>query len=593
MADLRHLLTGATADFLKKHHALGSFSADKLWDKLTEDERAALAAGVESGTWRLNGRLLHSERDPKREADRAAQALAEGNAMVAVSCGAGWLLDVLPPGIRSLLLIEPSAFVAAAFLLARRYENFAGTITLFADDLSRSEALEEVLPWLQGKNLKKTTIYYHAASLAAHKPLYTRAYERVVALFEKRSVNQATIVKFQQLWNKNIFLNQRVIWSSATLNDLLALAPPSAIVLAGAGPSLSSSFAELREHRERFLLFAADTALVPLNKAGIYPDVVLAADPQWLNHHFAESPDAARSRWLMDPVVCPAIPHRLQQLGAKAAFWNNVFAADGIFRSSDRGDVAHGGSVSTNAFDIAVRWLSARQGDTGRLILVGQDLSFSDRQAHCRGAVLEAAVFNRANRLYTMEQHNLRQMKAMPVLWQKGIRQPQVRTNGKLRIFHDWFEARAADTDKSRVRLINATHDGAYLRGYEHLSLSDALAGLGKESATCAWQVANTGADMRTRAEKLITGLGDVYRITKENAALSRQKKPEPQTIQQLNANDAKLKATGIAREIAGLNAQALILKITEQGEEPDAAQFYSTLSRAAREVRHWARRML
>jgi hypothetical protein len=593
MAELRHLLSDAIANFLEKHHVIGSLSADALMERLSEEERAALAAGVESGVWRLSGRLLHSERDARREAERAAQALAAGNALIAVSCGVGWLLDVLPAGIGSLLLIEPSPFVAAAFLLARRYENFADTITLFADDLARSEALEEVLPWLQGKNLQKTTIYCHAASLAANKPLYTRAFERVGALLEKRSVNQATIVKFQQLWNKNILLNQRVISASATLNDLLALPAPSAIVLAGAGPSLSASFAELKELRNYFVLFAADTALIPLNKAGIYPDVVLAADPQWLNHHFAESPDAARSRWLMDPVVCPAIPHRLQRLGAQMAFWNNVFASDAFFRSRDRGDVAHGGSVSTNAFDIAVRWLSAHPEQKGRLILIGQDLSFSDKQAHCRGAVLEAAVFNRANRLFSMEQHNLRQMKAMPVLWQKGIRQPQVRTNGKLRIFHEWFEARAADTDRTRVRLINATHDGAYLRGFEHLTLGEALAGLTQERARCAWQHSAVETDLRARAEKLIADLSAVYRYTSENAMLARQKNAAPQTLQQMNANDQKLKSTGIAREIAGLNAQALILKITEQGEEADAALFYSTLARAAREVRHWARRLL
>lgn len=593
MADLRHRLSEATAAFLKKHHALGSFSADALWEKLSEDDRAALAAAIDGGSWLLHGRLLHSARDARREAERAAQALAGFGAVIAVSCGAGWLLDAMPGSVRSVLLVEPSAYVAAAFLVARRYENFSGTVTLFADDLSRSEALEEVLPWLQGKNLKKTGIYYHPASLAADKPLYTRAYERVVALFEKRTVNQATIVKFQQLWNKNIFLNQRIIWSSATLKDLLALPAPSAIVLAGAGPSLADSIGELREHRRRFVLFAADTALVPLNKAGIYPDVVLAADPQWLNHHFAESADAARSRWLMDPVVCPAIPHRLQQLRTTMAFWNNAFAADGIFRPYDRGDVAHGGSVSTNAFDIAVRWLTAREGQAGRLILIGQDLSFSNRQAHCRGAVLEAAVFNRSNRLNSMEQHNLRQMKAMPVLWQKGIRQPAVPTNGKLRIFHDWFEARAAETDKSRVRLINATHDGAYLRGYEHLELAAALAGLGDESAGCAWHEQESARETRVRAEKLIAGLAEVQRITSENAALSGLKNPEPRIIQQLNANDRRLKATGIAREIAGLNAQALILRITEQGEEADAVRFYRTLARAAREVRHWARRML
>jgi hypothetical protein len=181
----------------------------------------------------------------------------------------------------------------------------------------------------------------------------------------------------------------------------------------------------------------------------------------------------------------------------------------------------------------------------------------------------------------------------MPVLWQKGIRQPQVRTNGKLRIFHEWFEARAADTDRTRVRLINATHDGAYLRGFEHLTLSEALAGLTEERARCAWQHSAIETDLRARAEKLIADLSAVYRYTSENAMLARQKNAAPQTLQQMNANDQKLKSTGIAREIAGLNAQALILKITEQGEEADAALFYSTLARAAREVRHWARRLL
>lgn len=596
---LQELLHKAFADFMRRHSVVGNFSAESLWELMSNEERIALAEGIETGVWRLHGKLLHSERNPEREAERAAQALAGADAVISVSLGAGWLLGALPQ-VRAVLLVEPSPYLVAVFLLAHHYEKFAGRVTLFADNLERPDALEEILPWLQGKNLKKTLIYCHAASLAAQKPLYTRAYERVVALFEKRSVNQATIVKFQQLWNKNIFLNQRAILQSATLNDLLALPAPPAIVLAGAGPSLTHSFAELKKLRKKFILFAADTALVPLNKAQIFPDVVFAADPQWLNHYFAESPYVARSLWLMDPVVCPAIPHRLRQEGAKTAFWNNVFAADQLFRHADRGDVAHGGSVSTNAFDVALRWLMQAETPTlPRLILVGQDLSFSNKQAHCRGAVLEAAVYRRNDRLHTMELHNLRQMRAMPVIWQKGIQQKQVPTNGKLKIFHDWFEARAAEIDKSRVRLINATFDGAYLKGFEHLPLAEALADLpdrvGEDGDwnILPWQDAGREEQFAERAQKLIFGLEEVYRLTYENAALAREKNPPAQVIQKLNTNDEKLKATGIAREIAGLNAQALILKITEQGEEVDAVLFYSTLARAAREVRHWAKRML
>lgn len=591
--DLQGLLHKAFADFAHRHSVLGNTSAQAVWELLSNEERAALSEGFSTGAWRFQGKLLHSERDPQREAERAAQGLTGAQALIAISLGAGWLLGALAQ-VRSLLLIEPSPYLVAVFLLAHHYDQFAGHITLFADGLEQPDALEAILPWLQGKNLKKTLIYCHAASLGAEKALYTRAYERVVALFEKRSVNQATIIKFQQLWNKNIFLNQRIIHQSATLNDLLSLPAPTAIVLAGAGPSLRHSFAELKTYRQRFILFAADTALVPLNKAGIFPDIAFAADPQWLNHHFAESPDAARSFWLMDPVVTPAIPHRLNQLGAHTAFWNNAFAADVLFRHTDRGDVAHGGSVSTNAFDVALRWLMCAEAPPQpRLILVGQDLSFSDKQAHCRGAVLEAALYRRNSRLHTMELHNLQQMRAMPVIWQKGIRQRTVPTNGKLKIFHDWFEARAAEIDKSRVRLINATHDGVTLRGFEHLSLGDALTDVPEGNFALSLPKQKATQELRTRAERLLAGLDAVYRLTKENAALAREKNPMPHIIQKLNANDERLRATGIAREIAGLNAQALILKITEQGEEADAAVFYSTLARAAREVRHWAKRML
>ncbi|MCX7633770.1 MAG: DUF115 domain-containing protein, partial [Turneriella sp.] len=422
---------------------------------------------------------------------------------------------------------------------------------------------------------------------------YTRAYERVVALLEKRSVNQATIVKFQQLWNKNILLNQPVIQHSATLEDLLALPPPTAIVLAGAGPSLEHSMAALRFFRDRFILFAADTALVPLNRAGIFPDFVFSSDPQWVNHHFAETPHAARSRWLLDPVVCHALAHRLKAVGARTAFWNNVFITDACLRERERGDVAHGGSVSTNAFDVALRWLLRAEEGIRFLILVGQDLSFSNRQAHCRGAVLEAAVFTRLDRLHTMEQHNLRQMRAMPTLWLKGIRCEKVPTNGKLRIFHEWFESRAAETDKSRVRLINATHDGAWLRGFEHIPLEEILPQLPIAQTLPDWPQPVSNSTWRGKIIKLCRNLENVRRLAEENATLSAYQKPSPDILRQLDANDAKLRQAGTAHEIAGLNAQSLILKITEEGNEPNAVEFYRTLAKSARVVRHWAQKLV
>lgn len=591
MAEVKSLFDRHAAIFTQKHTLLGAGNFAQIWEQLTPDDLAALNEGLETGRWKFRGKLIHSERDAEREAARAAANFGNAAAIIAVSVGAGFIFGHLSASVKQVLLIEPSPFCVAALIASGAFLRFGGTITLFVDGLSQSDALEEILPWLQGKNLKQTLIYCHPPLLVADKTLYTRAYERVVALFEKRSVNQATVVKFQQLWNKNIFLNQRLICSSGNLNQILSASPPRAIVLAGAGPSLTASLPVLRAERERFILFAADTAVIPLHKAGIYPDFAFSADPQWVNHYFVQSAEAFRSKWVLDPVVCPAIPHFLAGQGADMFFWNNAFPADTHFRQIDRGDVAHGGSVSTNAFDVAVKWLLRRpeSDEPGRLILVGQDLSFSNKQAHCAGAALEARIYAQGNRLSAMENHNLRQMKAMPVLLEKGITEGQVRTNGKLKIFLDWFAGKAADYRTARVELINATAAGAHIRGFKHMPLMAALADLSAEEAPLLSQGAAQSVDNSGKLADLIAGLTRLKLIADESARLAREKNPSAAIIQQLNNNDARMKELGMAKDIAGLNAQALILKITEQGDEVDAAEFYRAMARAAREVKHWA----
>ncbi|MBX3722364.1 MAG: motility associated factor glycosyltransferase family protein [Turneriella sp.] len=588
--ELQPLFDKHAAAFRARHRILGTEPLEKLLEKLSPDDLAALQEGVAHGRWYAKGKLLHSERDPRREAKRAAEGFAEARALICISAGAGYLLPALPAAVKQVLIVESDPFCLAAFFLAGEFLNFRGEITLFNDSLERADALEEILPWLQGKNLKRTLIYCHAPLLQIDKGRVTRAYERVLQLFEKRSVNQATIVKFQQLWNKNIFLNRRAMAASGSMKTIWDIHPPEAIVLAGAGPSLAESYADLKQNRKLFILFAADTALIPLAKAGVYPDFVFSADPQWLNHFFAQSAAAAKSVWVMDPVVCPAIPRFVQHCGAQTLFWNNVFLADTHFRLEDRGDVAHGGSVSTNAFDVAVAWLYRRSAGQGRLILVGQDLSFSNRQAHTKGAVLEAQVYARSHRLRTMEQHNLAQMKAMPVVWQRGIRQEKVRTNGKLKIFHDWFEARAADTDKQKIRLVNATADGARLNGFEHLPLAEALQGVTPHKAP-AVAICVTGTIKP--AGDLLGRLSQVQKLMHENEKLAREKNPASAQIEKLNRNDAEFKSLGFAKEIVALNAQALILKITEQGEDVDAPEFYGAMRRAARAIRHWANKVI
>jgi len=589
MSDLESLFQKNLSEFRSRHEIVSARDLTGLLAALTETEREALATALVERRWLFRGTLLHSTRDPEREARRAADGFASAKALIAISMGAGYLLEQIS-GVDACLIIEAEPYLLAAFILAGRFKEFRGKITLFTDALDRADALEEILPWLQGRNLKQVHIYMHAPYLAINKSNATRAFERVKALFEKRAVNQATIIKFQQLWNKNIFLNSRVIAESGSMDEILNLAPPQTVVLAGAGPSLTESLSVLASERRKFILFAADTALVPLNRAGIYPDFVFSADPQWLNHYFCQSEGASQSTWVMDPVVCPAIPREVRRRGGKVLFWNNVFLADQMLRPRDRGDVQHGGSVSTNAFDVAVKWLGSATDSLPRsLILVGQDLSFSNRQAHAAGAVLEAQIFTRSTRIHTMEAHNLKQMREMPVMKIKKKKKKSVRTNGKLRIFHEWFEARASERPRDKIRYINATHDGAFLAGFEHMQFEAFL----KNLPELAPQEVVAEPQGHVSLQRLYQELGIVLSIGEENGRLTRKPSQTQAELNRLNENDSKLKNLKLGKDIAGLNAQAIILKITEQGDAPNASEFYLSLARAARELRHWLSKVM
>ena len=140
------------------------------------------------------------------------------------------------------------------------------------------------------------------------------------------------------------------------------------------------------------------------------------------------------------------------------------------------------------------------------------------------------------------------------------MRQAKVATNAKLKIFLEWFAARAAEKN-SDVRLFNATHDGAQIAGFEHVDRPAALAGISPHQVNGAdW--AHTKQGPIRDVSYLIEDFTTIIRLMRENAMLSREARPDEKTLQKLNANDARFKNLNHAKDIAALAQQALILKI-------------------------------
>ena len=416
-------------------------------------------------------------------------------------------------------------------------------------------------------------------------------------LVYKRQINQSTVIKFQKIWNKNIILNLKEIMNGGAFECLLRTSPPDSILIAGAGPSLEKNLDVLRKYKERIVIFAVDTSYIPLIRADIVPDIVFSSDPQFINRHYVLSKRTRESLWVLDPVVCPAIPHWLFKVGAIILWWDNPFYLDEYIRSQgSRGKVAYGGSISTSAFDAAVKW------GAKKIILMGQDLAFTGQKAHAKGCILEELIYSKMDRFHNMEIHNRNQMDALPKIWyptsdRKGL----TFTNAKLKVYLDWFEnkARKIKNERPELRLIRVDTEGVFLNNFENLSLENVMPSAGSDSSKekfykmkSIWEdiLKKNKLNEIEKKDKLLTLKEDIRQlllIYRRNKYLILRYKSNPKShvLEELDRNDQKILAFKEANHILSLNAQKMILNITESdvGEPVEKSlRLYSSMEKTA-----------
>jgi len=605
-------------DFLLTHSRIACADERNL-EKLKAPEKdwELNLEKVRQNGFEKNSIRFHSARDPQREALRQVDSIVEGDKrhLVFLGAGVGYPLAeaIGRSGVESLLLMETDPEVLFYCLSFMDFSLVQKDFYVYFCPSPEMDSLELILPFFQNKNLDKFGIYHHRPSFQLPGSKFKNLERQLGAIMHKRAINQATIIKFQGLWNKNIALNVKPLVRGKTLNELIGVLKGKFrhIVLCGAGPSLAESFSDMRKYRDRYFLVCADTALIPLLKNDLLPDLVISADPQWLNHYFAMTPRAAECLWLMDPVVSYQTSHYLKHIGAPMFWWDNPFYLDLLIRNFEsRGEIAHGGSVSTNGFDLALKL------DPESVILVGQDLSFSHKNAHVKGAVLESRVFFKNDRFGGFEMHNLRQMKSLPPRKVERCIVPGevVYTNDKMRVFIDWFENQATVNGAvSKTRFYNATARGVFLRGFAHNSFSEILESSPAETPVKTWreqlpaqpgEVGGHALKTPVDTAKLVGIQRDCSRLQvlyQKNMQLVKKSMStrNPNQVNEINRelgkNDAQIKKFDEVNRILSINAQGAILKITEQGDESEnsAYLFYRAMYLSARKTGYFFKKMI
>jgi hypothetical protein len=411
----------------------------------------------------VNGRYLHSKYNPITEAQRRwkevdQELFRKDNIAIFIGAGIGYIVEIfLNNRTESAIWIEPNAEILKAALDRWNPETFlkSGQLQIIRNIPSETELIQV----LKGFTDTSSVLIPHHPSMQ-----FDSVYEDIYRICEKflfkKNVNMATMSKFDKEWTHNFFNNLPFLAECSPLSDLIAqkrFSEKKIAIVCGAGPSLFFSLDDIKSLRKDALLIAVDTSVHILLKSEIDPDIIVSVDPQTINSQYLEGyyGDAV---FVIDPMTSYQTLHRIP-LKRTYYCWNPFPIAEILFKHIpyEIGKIAFGGSVSTNAYDLAVVL-----GFTN-IILAGQDLSFSYGQAHCKGALLEERLNYKESRLTRRELNNFRQFNALPVQWLPSVtsEMEKVPTNAKLSIFYDWFSKRIQSDLERGISVFNLGDAGA------------------------------------------------------------------------------------------------------------------------------------
>ncbi len=253
---------------------------------------------------------------------------------------------------------------------------------------------------------------------------------------------------------ENFYHNVQYIKDGYRASRLLKVLPTDipAFVIA-AGPSLNKNIKELKRAKGKGFLIAVDTAIKPLLREGIIPDLFVTLDgikPVEL----VEEEQAKEIPMLTKVTAARSV---MDYHTGKKFFINEGYRyVDQLYKMNGKSiqGFSVGGSVATYAFALVCH-LGFR-----KIVFVGQDLAYTDNKSHADGTFQEK-----------MEEEDTEKFMMVP-----GNYQEQVPTLTNLDGYRKWFGEFISEWEKTHyVEFINATEGGARIEGTKLMPLAEVI----------------------------------------------------------------------------------------------------------------------
>jgi hypothetical protein len=342
----------------------------------------------------------------------------------------------------------------------------------------------------------------HASAALVRTPGYDTAYpeaateleETIRTLVADVSVFSNTRALRYRTWLEDLFANVDVLCKTSPFTSLANRYESVPAFIIGAGPSLKKNVALLGEAAKKGIVFAVDVSGKVLAKHGIDPQVLVCLEALNLSEHMRSLPFIDR---VIRAFSLTASPHSFSTGGGPLLpFFEVLRAFEPMADLVKVPPVSVGGSVSTVAFSLAEIL------GCSPIVLVGQDLAYTDGRTHAEGTAFEKSrtrvdlatktiVYDLCDQILEVRKGSAlgpppsREALFEVLAWGgSGLVNSTAAFNG----YRKWFEGMSDALAFARpdVKLVNATEGGSHIRGYEERPLAEVLAELPERNITSA-----------------------------------------------------------------------------------------------------------
>lgn len=448
-----------------------------------------------AGGWGVlcDGVTLDSTYDPAGQAADlvATQDLSETELVVLIGCGGGELpravFEATTQLGQAIAVFEPEPAV-----LRGMFERFDGLEALEPSRLqffTQPQSLKLFVATTY-RDIRGVTVIFPPAYRRLHPSLVESLSMVLRKGMELAVVSRNTEASRGREWVRNALRNLRHKTEHPSIYALQNRFAGVPAVIAAAGPSLDKNLHLLAEANDHVVVFAVNTALRAVLRAGITPHFVTSLEALNVSAQFEGlERELADLTLVLDEAGHPSLfsmptARKFTFLEASAPY---VAFAKKVDPQAAEG-ICCGASVANATFSVA-RLLGCDP-----IILVGQDLAYTEGRVYAAETVFGDLTFHESSGANTGTVTDPRGIKQR-ILDESGADvkefwaeryvnkvkswdgQGEVTTSSDFNLFREWFQEMAVHLTRAEgMTLINATEGGAYIDGFEHLTLKEALA---------------------------------------------------------------------------------------------------------------------